>query len=273
MTDSLTWREYDLTDDPTVVGDVRVSSELYSERLDRETHLLAYLPPSYETSDREYPVVYMHDGQNLFDERTSYSGEWRVDETMESLADEGIEAIVVGIPTADDDRGTEYSPYAHDDFGGGDADRYLAFLVERVVPLIEEQFRTETDREHRGLAGSSLGGLVSLYGFFEYPETFGFAGVLSPAFWWTEGRIFEYVADQSHVPGRIYVDVGGDEMPDAPELSEAYREDAREMVDLLADLGYDDAELEFVFDEGAVHHEDAWARRFPDAARFLLAGE
>jgi len=284
MTDSLDWREYDLSDDPTVTGDVRVSEQLFSERLDRETELLAYLPPSYDTDDREYPVLYMHDGRNLFDDRTSHSGEWRVDETMEELADEGLEAIVVGIPNADDGRGAEYSPveptgagvedapYDPEELSGGDADEYLAFLAERVVPAVEDSFRTKTGREHRGLAGSSLGGLVSLYGYFEYPDLYGFAGVMSPAFWWTEGQIFEHVAEQSHVPGRLYIDVGGDEMPDSPELSARYREEAREMVDLLEELGYGEDELEFVLEDGAVHHEDAWARRFPDAARFLLDG-
>ncbi|SNZ16106.1 Predicted hydrolase of the alpha/beta superfamily [Natronoarchaeum philippinense] len=282
MSDTLDWREYDLSEDPTVAGDVRVSSSLYSERLDRETELLAYLPPSYDTADREYPVVYMHDGKNLFDDRISYSGEWQVDETMETLAEEGIEAIVVGIPNADDDRGGEYSPveptgagvedapYDPDELPGGDADEYLAFLAERVVPAVEDSFRTKTGREYRGLAGSSLGGLVSLYGYFEYPDLFGFAGVLSPAFWWTEGQIFEYVAEQSHVPGRLYLDVGGDEMPDSPDLSARYREEAREMVEQLEAMGYDDSELRFVLEEGAVHQEAAWARRFPDAARFLL---
>lgn len=284
MTDTLGWREYDLTDDPTVTGDVRVSERLRSERLDRETELLAYLPPSYATDDREYPVIYMHDGRNLFDDRLSYSGEWQVDETMEELADEGLEAIVVGIPNADDDRGTEYSPvqpegrgaedgpFEDDDLPGGRADEYLAFLAEQVVPAVEDSFRTKAGREHRGLAGSSLGGLVSLYGYFEYPDLYGFAGAMSPAFWWTEGQIFEYVAEQSRVPGRLYVDVGGDEMPDSPDLSARYREEARRMVDLLAELGYGENELEFVLEDGAVHHEDAWARRFPDAARFLLDG-
>jgi len=284
MTDALDWREYDLSDDPTVTGDVRVSSSLYAERLDRELELLAYLPPAYETSAREYPVVYMHDGRNLFDDRLSYSGEWQVDETMEELADEGLEAIVVGIPNADDDRGAEYSPveptgtgvedapYDSEELPGGDADEYLAFLAERVVPGVEDSFRTKSDRDHRGLAGSSLGGLVSLYGYFEYPDLYGFAGVMSPAFWWTEGQIFDYVADQSRVPGRLYIDVGNDETPDSPDLSARYREEARRMVDLLAELGYGEDELEFVLEDGAVHHEDAWARRFPDAVRFLLDG-
>jgi predicted alpha/beta superfamily hydrolase len=121
------------------------------------------------------------------------------------------------------------------------------------------------------LLGSSLGGLVSLYGFFEYPETFGFAGVLSPAFWWTHGRIFDYVERQSHVPGRVYMDVGGEESPDDPELSATYLDEARRMADLLRGMGYDESQLRFVVEDGAIHHETAWARRFPDAARFLLS--
>ncbi|WP_267643644.1 alpha/beta hydrolase [Haloarchaeobius amylolyticus] len=268
-TTTLDWRPYEGDDDATVVGDLRVSSPVSDPRLAADRELLVHLPPGYEDSEKHYPVVYMHDGQNLFDEVASYSGEWEVDETMHALADEGIEAIVVGIPNADDDRGQEYTPYAHEEYGGGDADDYLAVLVDRIKPAIDERFRTESDPEATGIAGSSLGGLVSLYGFFEYPETFGFAGVFSPAFWWTHGRIFDYMTDQTRDTGRIYMDVGTDESDDE-ELRESYVNDATRMRDVLREQGYDDSQLEFVLDEGAIHRESAWARRFPDAMRFLL---
>lgn len=270
MNEAVSWRPYDLSDDPTVVGDVRVSDRLTDERLESPRRLLASLPPSHRDSETEYPVLYMHDGLNLFDERTSYSGEWQVDETMERLSDEGIEAIVVGVPNADDSRATEYVPYQHDEREGGNADSYLSFLVERVKPLVDERFRTREGRDSTGIAGSSLGGLVSLYGFFEYPETFGFAGVMSPAFWWTDGEIFDYVRAQERVSGKLYVDVGGDERPDDPERSREYRADAERMVELLREKGYGESALRFVLEEGANHHESAWARRFPEMVRFLL---
>jgi predicted alpha/beta superfamily hydrolase len=270
MNADIDWRPYAPGDDHTVVGDVRVSSTLEAPTLHTDRRLLTYLPPSYTDSDESYPVVYMHDGRNLFDEATSYSGEWRVDETMERLSDEGIEAIVVGIPNADEARGDEYTPYPHPEHGGGDADQYLDFLFETVKPLVDEAFRTRPGREHTGLAGSSLGGVVSLYGFFEYPEQVGFAGVLSPAFWWPGEPLFEYVADQPRTDGRLYVDVGGNESPDDPELNEAYLRDAERMVEQLREQGYGDEQIRFVVDEEARHHESAWAERFPDAMRFLL---
>src|SRR5437763_6494714 len=125
----------------TVVGDVRVLRDLASPQLGNTRDLYVCLPPSHSRGRRRYPVVYMQDGQNLFDEETSYSGEWRVDETMAALAEEGIEAIVVGIENAGDDRLAEYS-VAH-----GRGAEYLSFLVETVKPLVDAQFRTEPARE------------------------------------------------------------------------------------------------------------------------------
>jgi len=130
-----------------VAGDVRVS------RADRDLH--AYLPPSYERSDRRFPGLYMHDGQNLFDATTSFAGEWGVDETMEELAVEGLEAIVIGIPHGED-RVREYTPF------NGCGDEYLAYVVDTVKPLVDSSFRTLSDREHTGIMGSSLGALISL---------------------------------------------------------------------------------------------------------------
>lgn len=273
---SVDWQSYEeYTDhDHTVAGDVRVSSVLDAPMLTEDRRLHVYLPPSYTeraADDERYPVLYMHDGQNLFDEVASYSGEWRVDETMQELGDEGIEAIVVGIPNAGDDRGDEYTPYPHPEHGGGDADAYLDFLFGTVKPLVDATFRTRPDCEHTGLAGSSLGGVISLYAFFEYPERVGFAGVLSPAFWWPGEEYFAYVEEQSRTDGRLYLDVGGQESTEHPELNEAYRQGAERMVELLREKGFGDDQIRFVVDEEGIHRESAWAERFPDAVRFLLA--
>src|SRR5437763_9719560 len=125
----------------TVVGDVRVLRDLASPQLGNARDLYAYLPPSYPRGGRRYPVVYMQDGQNLFDEETSFSGEWRVDETMAALAREGLEAIVVGIENAGDERAAEYA------VARGRGAGYLSFLVETVKPLVDSDFRTERARE------------------------------------------------------------------------------------------------------------------------------
>jgi predicted alpha/beta superfamily hydrolase len=241
----------------TVTGDVRVLRGV----LDRD--LFAYLPPSHGQARIGFPVVYMHDGQNLFDEATSNTGEWRVDETMQELAREGLEAIVVGIPFAGDRRRHEYV--------GDGALAYLEFVVGRVRPLVEDSFDVDTRRESTGIAGSSLGGVNSLYALYTYPEVFGFAGVLSPAFWWNGGdRWFDLVEQTPPPGGRIYLDVGDDEGEDDERRRRAYKDGFERMAALLRRKGYGDDDLRAVLEPGGVHSESAWARRLPDALRFLL---
>jgi predicted alpha/beta superfamily hydrolase len=227
--------------------------------LDRE--LYAYLPPSYGTGERRYPVLYMHDGRNLFDEATSHAGEWRVDETMEALAQEGVEAIVVGIPHGPE-RATEYVP-------GKNGPEYIAFLVDEVRPLVDDTLRTLTGRGTTGLAGSSLGGIISLYGFLTRNDVFSYAGVMSPAFWWDES-LYDLAATTPRRDGRIWMDVGSDEHPENPERTKAYLEAFARMSTILRARGYDKSRLHTMVEPGARHHETAWARRLPDMLRFLL---
>lgn len=264
------WQDYSTGDVHTVVGTLKQSTAEVSAPGVLPRPLLVYLPPSYAQSERRYPVLYMHDAQNLFDVTTSNSGEWQVDETMEALSKEGIEAIVVGVPNAREARGSEYSPHVHNEYGGGKADAYVRFLTETVKPLIDRSFRTIPDRTHTGLAGSSLGGLISLYGFLTAPAVFGFAGVFSPAFWWTEGTIFPFVELAPVVPGRIYMDVGTNETPEVPGRPEAYLNDAIRMEALLRAKGYGPDDLWLVVEPDGLHHESAWARRLPTALRWLL---
>jgi predicted alpha/beta superfamily hydrolase len=240
----------------TVVGDVRV----VRGAADRD--LFAYLPRSHGGGGR-FPVLYMLDGQNLFDDATAHSGtEWQVDETMEALATEGIEAIVVGIPAAPgDERGHEYS--------GAKIEEHLSFVVDTVRLLVEESFDVDARRERTGIAGSSLGGVASLHALYTRPDTFGFAGVFSPAFWWTgDDRWFDLVEQNAAPEARIYIDVGDSEEPERRKYVDGYER----MVDLLARRGFDDGSLRAVLDRGGAHHETDWARRLPDALRFLLLG-
>ena len=249
----------------TVTGSVRVLRGVRSERLGNERDVYAYLPPSYGEGERRYPVIYMHDGQNLFDAATSFAEEWGVDETMESLAGEGVEAIVVGISNTGTDRCDEYSPFVDPEQGGGQGEEYLDFLLDTVKPRVDGDFRTFPDRETTGIVGSSMGGLISLYAFFRRPESFGFAGVLSPALWFARGAVFPHLAAAPSPAGRVYLDVG------TAEGEETLR-NARRMRDLLARKGYaPDAALRYLEAEGAAHSEGAWAGRLGGAIRFLLA--
>jgi predicted alpha/beta superfamily hydrolase len=203
-------------------------------------------------------VLYMQDGQNLFDRGTAFGGEeWQVDETLEALAAEGLEAIAVGLPHAGDDRLSEYSPFSYRRPGRGND--YLAFVVDTVKPLIDTAFRTQPDREHTGLLGSSMGGLISLYGFFHRPTVFGLVGSLSPALWYAGNAIYDFVRAAPTPPGRLYLDHGSQE------------NSAARMARLLREKGYqDEADLRYVREPGGTHNEAAWARRLPDALRFLL---
>ena len=261
----------------TTVGNIQVREKVWSPQLANYRHLFVYLPPSYEREEKRYPVLYMHDGQNLFDTSTSFAGEWNVDETMERLSQDGVEAIVVGIPNYGVRRLSEYSPFRDRHHGLGRGDRYLAFIEESVKPLIDRDFRTQPDREHTGIMGSSMGGLISLYAFFKRPSLFGFVGAMSPSLWYAGKAIFPYVRRASYVPGRIYIDVGTREYggsvteKGARARSRRYYGQIRRMKRVLVQKGYRlHAELLVVEDKWAAHHEPAWARRLPDALRFLL---
>lgn len=265
----MTWTPWILDQPHTVVGNVQIYENLYSPQLENERHIYACLPPSYD-DNRTYPVVYMHDGQNLFDEATSYTGEWQVDETAQALSKEGLEFIVIGIPNAGVDRLAEYSPHPHPEYGGGNAENYLSFIVNTVKPLVDKSFRAKPEPVNTAIMGSSLGGLIGLYALFRNPDVFGRAGVMSPAFWITEGTIFSFVENSDFVDAKIYMDVGGIESQESAALAKLYVEEADKMAALLRAKGYTDEQLLYNIDRPAIHHEKEWARRLPDALRFLL---
>jgi predicted alpha/beta superfamily hydrolase len=247
-----------------IVGNIRRLAGIESPQLGNRRDVLVYLPPSYSTSGRHYPVVYMHDGQNLFDAATSYAGEWHVDETMERAARDGVEAVIVGIPNTGPGRASEYSPFRDDRLGPGRGDEYLDFIVDTVKPIVDSQFRTRRDPEHTGIAGSSMGGLISLYGFLHRPDAFGFAGVMSPSLWVGRGAVFEFAAAMTSWPGRLYMDTGTAE-------GRGQVRQTREMVRLLRRRAAKPRlQLHYVEEHGAGHNEAAWAARFDRTIRWLL---
>jgi predicted alpha/beta superfamily hydrolase len=183
-----------------------------------------------------------------------------VDETLAALSAEGLEAIAVGLPHAGEDRIPEYNPFARGRGGrSGRGNEYLAFVVDTVKPLIDAAFSTQPDRDHTGLLGSSMGGLISLYGFFHRPTVFGLVGSMSPALWYAGSAIYDFVSQAPLVPGRLYLDHG------------THENSAGRMARLLREKGYqDEVALRYVKEPGGEHSERAWARRLPDALRFLL---
>lgn len=247
-------------------GRLEVIPDVESRELGNRRDILVYLPASYDRSERPYPVIYMHDGQNLFDPTTSFAGEWGIDTALAKAPRKGRRAIIVGIPNAGMDRIREYSPFVDPRIGGGRGDEYLDWLGETVAPLVDARYRTIRGPEGTGIGGSSLGGLISLYAFFRSPARYGFAAILSPALWFADGEIFRYVEAAGYVRGRIYLDAGTGE-------GEGTLANARRMRDLLLARGYQRGrDLMWVEEQGGMHNEAAWGRRFRAALPFLLAG-
>ncbi|MGV8041774.1 MAG: alpha/beta hydrolase-fold protein [Thermoanaerobaculaceae bacterium] len=254
----------------TVSGDVTVVDAFPAPELGGSRRLWIYLPPGYAGGERRYPVLYMHDGQNLFDVSTSFAGEWEVDESLDALAREGrLEGlIVVGIDNAGDARLDEYSPWRDRQLGrGGRGDVYASFLVRTLKPYVDRTWRTLPGRDHTGVAGSSMGGLISLYAGLRYPEVFGRVGVLSPTLGFAARMPMRYVRTaRARLPQRVYVDMGGAESGH-PAHDRELVELARTAASTLEAGGF---EVRLVVDAAARHHESAWAARFPEAVTWMF---
>ena len=176
-----------------------LSEEFYMPQLDRNRKIWIYLPPGYDVSDKNYPVMYMHDGQNLFDSNTSYSGEWEVDETLNKLYQEkGFELIVIGIDNGGDKRLDEYSPWKNKNYGGGEGEAYVDFIVKNLKPYVDKNYKTISDKNNTAIMGSSMGGLISYYAALKHPDVFGKTGVFSPSFWFSN-ESFAYAKTQGDI--------------------------------------------------------------------------
>ena len=261
----------------------RTLKHVWSPQLRNRRDVDVYLPSSY-ASDIAYPVVYMKDGQNLSDPSTAFAGTWELDAAIDRLAWRGIEAIYVGVHNSRK-RLAEYSPFPDPRHGGGEADNYLAFVVDTLKPRIDRMFNTRTDRESTAMLGSSMGGLVSLYAYFRYPSVFGRAAVMSPSIWFGQGAIVDFIRDARVPRGRVYLDVGTGEGAGTVR-------DVRRLGRLLVRKGFrrrrrppsggqarilagerrssTSSILRYVEDAGARHTEAAWAWRLQGALEFLL---
>lgn len=237
--------------------------QLWSPQLRNRRTVDVYIPDSYGDGRRRYPAVYMHDGQNLSDPSIAFGGKtWSLHEGLAWLAERDIEPIVVGLHNTPG-RLAEYSPFADAKHGGGDGDRYTRFLIDTVKPRIDSAFRTKKDRDSTVVAGSSMGGLISLYAFFRRPSPFGRAAVLSPSIWFGGREILRFVEKARTTRGRLYVDVGTDE-------GVGTLRNARALNQLLRRKGYRRDTLAYLEAEGARHQESDWAWRLPQALEFLL---
>jgi len=259
----------DRTRPHTLTGDIRVHQSFpsVSGTGTQDRPVLIYLPPGYDTVEQRYPVLYLNDGQNVFDQATAFSDEWRVDETAQQLIrSRRIEPlIIVGIYNAGDQRVDEYTPTLDPAKGGGGADIYGSMLVDDLKPFIDAIYRTLPDPENTALGGSSLAGLLTLYLGLRHPATFGKLAVLSPSVWWGDGVIVREVeALPRKTPQRIWLDAGRregvDVIPDVRRLRDALVEKGWSIGD---DLMYFEA-------RGGEHNERSWAKRVGLFLKFLF---
>ncbi|MEZ4967989.1 MAG: alpha/beta hydrolase-fold protein [Saprospiraceae bacterium] len=243
-----------------------LDNNFYIPQLNRERRIWLYLPPDYQTTSKKYPVLYMHDAQNLFDVATSFSGEWEVDESLNQLFQEGdYGCIVVGIDNGRASRLDEYSPWFNSDYNeGGEGAAYVEFIANTLKPHIDSLYRTLPDRLTTGIMGSSMGGLISMYALSERQDVFSKAGIFSPAFWFAGNNPANHVAThpkQGDV--RVYFLAGGDE----PNYVE---QDMLEVANAMTTAGFSMSEkLVYVPSDGQ-HAEWFWAREFPDAYEWLF---
>ena len=244
--------------------------QLASRLVDDNHDVLIYLPPVYEAEpERRFSVLYMQDGQNLFDPETSFikGNYWRMGETADALTESGaIEPlIIVGIYNAGDRRIHEYTPFEDRRLGGGQADVYGRMLVEELKPFVDKQYRTLPGAENCGMGGSSLGGLVTLYLGLQYPSVFAKLAVMSPSVWWRKRAILKTIAALPKKPElRIWLDIGTKESAQAVP-------DARALRDWLVRKGWQLGEnLAYFEAQGAEHTESAWAQRVGPMLKFLF---
>jgi predicted alpha/beta superfamily hydrolase len=259
----------------TLTGNIKRHRGFPSNILGNRRDVLVYLPRGYRRlSRRRYPVLYLHDGQNVFDAATSFSGvEWGVDETAERLIKESLiePLIIVAVANIGEERIHEYTPTRgvidakakRKKRSKGLARKYGHFLIEELKPYIDRKYRTNPDAEFTGLGGSSLGGLVTLAIGILYPHAFSRLMVMSPSIWWDDFAIYRLVDSiEQKPPLKIWLDTG---------TAEPGWEQARELLKRLVEKGLKlSTDLQYMEAQSADHSEAAWAMRVEPALRFLF---
>ena len=246
-----------------------LSARFQMPQLGRQRRILIYLPADYAKKSRQrYPVLYLHDGQNVFDAATSYSGEWGIDETLDRLRAAGQDAtgsIVVAIDNDPQHRADEYIPWRNAEIkAGGQGGQYVDFLAKMLKPYVDAHYRTRPDAAHTGIAGSSLGGLISVYGALKYPLIFGRVGVFSPAFWVCNDSLRAYAKIHPvAATARFYFVCGPKESETMLPLMTQWRDELRLQ-------GVPAASIVFHAPADGEHKEWFWQREFPAAYQYLF---
>ena len=240
--------------------------EFYIPQLNRYRKIWIYLPPDYKNSNKFYPVIYMHDGQNLFDQETAFSGEWKIDETLNKLFEQGdYGVIVIGIENGGEHRLDEYSLWKNEQYGGGEGDLYIEFIQENLKPYIDENFRTKPQPESTAMIGSSMGGLISTYAGLKFPSTFGKIAAISPSYWFALEEISDYVLKSQQEFGDLKVYFGG-----SRNESESLESNILTIKNAWMIKGLKEENIQIKIDDYGGHNEAYWAGEFEKIYTWLF---
>lgn len=250
----------------TATENVKIISEKFEiPQLKTTRRIWIYLPKDYETSHKKYDVMYLQDAQNLFDDATSYAGEWQVDETLNKIFEKtGKSLIVVGIDNGGEKRIEELSPYKNAKYGGGNGDNYVKFIVETLKPFIDKNYRTKPQRKFTTIGGSSLGSLISVYAAVKYPETFGKVLAFSSAFWFNAKDLNEFISSSKvNLKQQKYYFIQG------KHEDEDMEEQTNRVIENLKSRNVKPKNIFLKIDEDGKHNEMYWRREFEGAVLWL----
>ncbi len=249
-----------------------ISDEFSMPQLNRKRRIWIYLPPNYNTSDKSFPVIYMHDAQNLFDDKTAYAGEWNVDETLNKLfRDKNMSVIVVGVENDNENRLNEYAPFKNAKYGGGEGDAYIRFIANTLKPYIDSNYKTLSDRDNTAIAGSSMGGLISHYASLNYPEVFGKAVVFSPSFWFAPEALKVHAKSKAKNSNtKLYYMAGGKEGNVKANGISPVVQDMNAMINMLKSEGFKAENITSKVVADGEHNEALWRNEFEEAMLWLF---
>ena len=250
----------------TATENVKIISEKFEiPQLKTTRRIWIYLPKDYETSHKKYDVMYLQDAQNLFDDASSYAGEWQVDETLNKIFEKtGKSLIVVGIDNGGEKRIEELSPYKNAKYGGGNGENYVKFIVETLKPFIDKNYRTKPQRKFTTIGGSSLGSLISVYAAVKYPETFGKVLAFSSAFWFNAKELNEFISSSKvNLKQQKYYFIQG------KHEDEDMEEQTKRVIENLKSKNVKPKNIFLKIDEDGKHNEMYWRREFEGAVLWL----
>lgn len=254
---------------PDFLPKIEVISEYFEiPQLIKTRRIAALLPYNYYETDERYPVLYLQDGQNLFDNYAPF-GSWEVDKKLSLMQRRGTgNVIIVSIDHAKEDRIKEYNPVEHPSIGKGDGRKYVRFLAETLKPFIDKKFRTKPDRENTGIGGSSMGGLISIWAGFMYPEMYSKLMIFSPALWVSPNIHFHAIRFTQTDNSRVYIYAGGAESANMLNNVQRFKNEL-----LNQELFDSDLDIKVSIDPTGKHTERKWGQEFPKAVKWLYFNE